>query len=374
MRFVVGLLLLAACDQLFGIDQVPVQDASADTSDAGQECIGGVLFDVCYDPATAPMTLPASRAIDTTTNAQCTQVRGGTPPLCIIIAQQVDIEDSLRIVGPDPVAIVSTGDLMIGSAGIIDVSSMGGGIPSPGAGADTGACTTLDGEAQGTIDNRAGGGPGGSFGGMGGAGGAGPSKIAGGQPAPLDESTLHGGCPGGLGGARSGSAQARGGHGGGAVYVVAKGTIHITGRISANAERGYGGNTASPADFPGGGGGGAGGMIVIDADMVVVDAGAALVANGGGGGGGANGTMQGRDGTDGASTGAIGGTGGGSGTSIGGDGGTGSQRTRSDGNPGGPGGTTQGGGGGGGGAAGFIRIRAPHGKTINATNVSPPES
>jgi hypothetical protein len=374
VRLVVGLLLLAACDQLFGIDPVPAHDASVDTTDAGEECIGGVLFQICYDPATVPAMLPASRAIDTTTNAQCTQVRDGTPPVCIIIAQQVDIEDSLRIVGPDPVAIVSTGDLVIGSAGIIDVSSQGGGIPSPGAGADTGACTTMAGEAQGTIDNRAGGGAGGSFGGMGGPGGSGPSKVANGQPAPLDESTLHGGCPGGAGGARNGSAQARGGDGGGAVYVVAKGTIHIAGRISANAERGYGGNTTSPADFPGGGGGGAGGMIVLDADVIVVDAGAALVANGGGGGGGANGTQQGRDGTDGASTGAPGGSGGGGGTSIGGDGGAGSSRNRNDGSPGGSGGSTQGGGGGGGGGAGFIRIRAPHGKTINATNVSPPDS
>ncbi|HSN27665.1 MAG TPA: hypothetical protein VLT45_15340, partial [Kofleriaceae bacterium] len=118
MRAVVGLLLLAGCDQLFGIDPVPTIDAmsiDAPASDANQECIGGVLFYVCYDPATVPATLPASRAIDTTTNAQCTQWRDGAPPVCIVIAQQVDIEDSFRVVGPNPIAFVSTGDLTVGS-------------------------------------------------------------------------------------------------------------------------------------------------------------------------------------------------------------------------------------------------------------------
>lgn len=322
---------------------------------------------------TVPATLPGARAIDTTTNAQCTQWRDGSPPVCIVIAQQVDIEDNLRIVGPNPVAIVSTGDLTVGSTGLIDVSSAGGGISSPGAGADTGPCDTLAGEAQGATSNHAGGGAGGSFTGTGGAGGAGSTTGAVGQ-APLDTAKLHGGCPGGLGGARTPSPQARGGHGGGAVYVVAKGTIHIAGKINANAERGYGGTTASASEFPGGGGGGAGGMIVLDADMVVVDVNAALVANGGGGGGGASGTAQGRDGNDGTSVGAAGGTGGGTGTSAGGAGGAGSSRAIRDGLPGAPGGALQGGGGGGGGAGGYIHLYGAHGKSVQATNVSPPDS
>ncbi|MBV8762142.1 MAG: hypothetical protein JO257_32915 [Deltaproteobacteria bacterium] len=374
MRIVVGLLLLAGCDQLFGIDTVPLHDAALvdmPSSDAGQECIGGVLFEVCYDPATVPTTFPGS-AIDTSTAAQCTQMRAGTPPVCIVIAKQIDIETSLRIVGPNPVAIVSASDLRIAAGGIIDVSSGGGTIPSPGAGADTGPCTTADGETQVVTANHAGGGAGGSFGGNGGDGGIGESTSARAQPAPVDESNLHGGCPGGRGGAKGVAQKARGGHGGGAVYVVAKGAILIDGRINANAERGYGGTATLNNEFPGGGGGGAGGMIVIDADMVAVNMAASLVANGGGGGGGADGTMKGLDGNDGAAAGAGGGTGGGSGMSIGGAGGTGSSRNMPAGTPGQPGGALQGGGGGGGGGAGYIHIYGAHSKAVSpSANVSP---
>ena len=373
---VVGLVLVAGCDQLFGIDPVPTRDAAVvdSSSDVGQECIGGVLFRVCYDPATVPATFPG-RAIDTSTDLQCTQMLDGTPPVCIVIAQSIDIEDSLRVVGPNPVAIVSTSDLMIGSGGIIDVSSQGGGIPSPGAGADTGTCVTNDGETQVVTANHAGGGAGGSFGGTGGNGGKGETTSAMAQTGPLDENALHGGCPGGRGGVKGVATKARGGHGGGAVYVIAKGTLSIFGRINANAERGYGGTGTLPSEFPGGGGGGAGGMIVLDADMITVDASASVVANGGGGGGGANGTMKGGDGTDGTSFGAPGGTGGGAGSSAGGAGGTGSSRGRTDGIDGLPGGSQQGGGGGGGGAGGYIHIVGAHGRNVSTSaNVSPPPS
>jgi hypothetical protein len=128
-----------------------------------------------------------------------------------------------------------------------------------------------------------GGGAGGSFGGTGGNGGSSQSvdgALSGGiaGPAVLPPTLPRGGCDGQVG-ALTGPTSVVGkyGRGGGAVYLIAKGSIAIDGIINASGEGAPGAlGTASGA-----GGGGSGGMIGLDAPNIQLNS--TLFANGGGG-------------------------------------------------------------------------------------------
>lgn len=155
-----------------------------------------------------------------------------------------------------------------------------------------------------------------------------------------------GGCPGragGLGDEDTGFGE--GGDGGGAIHLIAKGVVTITGVINAGGAGGFGGldNRA------GGGGGGSGGLIRLEGNTVDVALGV-LAANGGGGGGGGN-NQPSKPGAHGQPSLAVA-LGGKGEDSPDGDGGDGGVRGVVDGQPGN---RSDRGGGGGGGGVGYIQ-------------------
>src|SRR5882724_10245309 len=129
---------------------------------------------------------------------------------------------------------------------------------------------------------------------------------------------LRGGCPGQDGHSASG-VRGAGGHGGGAVFLIAVNKIDANGPIDATgAGGGGGGEDVGGSQFvAGGGGGGAGGMIGFDAPVVTCRN---VVLASGGGGGEASGTGAGQPGADPTSTSVAAG---GHGNANGGDGGDG---------------------------------------------------
>jgi hypothetical protein len=325
-------------------------DSPPDVYDPG--CFGSGAFYVCLSGVpSGTITLPST--LDTT---QCMPAGGqtamvGATPVCAIAADIITV-DSCGVTGGLPLVLVATSDININTS--LDASSSIGNV-GPGA-SFTGCATTLGGAGGAT----GGGGAGGSFGSMGANGGTG-GGTPGGTAAPAAQSpvdTLRAGCPGGAGG---GGGPADGGPGGGAVYLIARGSINVNGVITVSGAGGVGGHSSKG----GGGGGGSGGMIVVHAGQLQINSGGQVFANGGGGGGGANQI----DGANGANatqlgTAAPGGPDQSAGTCAGGDGAfQTSPATNVDG---------ANGGGGGGGGVGVIRVLA--GGTIPPGQVSPPPS
>jgi hypothetical protein len=287
---------------------------------------------------------PATTAINS--DIDCTNVVPQTagPDLCVLRYNNINVPNSIgvSISGSRPLALTAQGNATI--QGTIFVSA--GSEFAIGSGAN--GATSAGGGGAGGITS-------------GGPGGHAYSGANGGLPGGVTSNSalrpLRGGEHGGMG---NGTAPAAGGSGGGALQLVACGTLTVAATITAP---GYGGSGGSgeggglPA-ADGGGGGGSGGALLFEGnDVVVLNN---VAANGGGGGGG---------GTSGlfsvgnaGSNGSLGGTGQGQasgglpGSSFdAGPGGLGGARAAAAG-PGQSAISTYGAGGGGGGAAGRIRI------------------
>jgi hypothetical protein len=347
-----GALCLGACNAILGIGDFTVAGDGQDggpPGDGNQVCLG-TLVPVCFDDTVDKIDLPL--IVDTGSASDCPFVvtpANGSSELCVITARTIDLSGhTLRAVGPRPLVIAAIDTITI-TNGNIDVSSPTGPGLRTGAGADAFECGV---QMNGTPDDTgAGGGAGGSFGASGGPGASGSNGSAGAQPGmKLPIETLHGGCAGTSGGAGAQTVGGVGGHGGGAVYLVAGTLIMMDGSSNVFAAGGGGGGGAVRA---GGGGGGSGGMIALEAPTVQVDC--LLAANGAGGGGGSN-TGTGDDGKDGTQLNFMSvAAGGAADMGGGGGGGAGSTATLPDGSAGfaGPSGS----GGGGGGAVGVIWLR-----------------
>ncbi|TMQ15666.1 MAG: hypothetical protein E6J91_13085 [Deltaproteobacteria bacterium] len=334
----------------------PADVADLDAAIDATTCFGTDLAKVCLASVPSqPLAVNAQTTIDTSDPATCGATTVGAK-YCVIGATTISISAKLRGIGPRPLVLIATDSITVTLDGSIDVGShrfTGIGIPQTGAGADPPTC------AAGTPPSNAGGGAGGSFAGAGGNGGNGVNAgTGGGRPGaavalPLTE--LRGGCPGQDGHSASGN-QGVGGHGGGAIFLIAGTKIEIKGPINATGGGGGGGGEDSGGNqyIAGGGGGGAGGMIGFDAPAVICNN---LLLASGGAGGEASGAGAGQPGADPTSTGvAVGGHG----NANGGDGGAGSSASiAASGSTGGDGYTGGiGGGGGGGGGAGVIRAPA----------------
>lgn len=290
----------------------------------------------------------------------------------------IGTEADLRVTGSLPVVFISTGAITIDGdldgAGDADSPVVG---DNP-AGANPPECDAAPaGPGQPCAAEGASGGGGGSFalvGGQGGGGGSGRNCAAAGTgPVPggtfgeavmTRPPNLRGGCAGGAGGESldNGAAAGRAGSGGGAIALVARETITISGVVNVGGAGGGGGKERS-----GGGGGGSGGMIVLEATTITITIDGRVAANGGGGGGGADGGTadEGSDGEDSVMP-AGGGAKAGSGT----DGGKGGARADAA-----QAATISGrGGGGGGGGVGFVRIHSLSGATADPMSVSPAPS
>lgn len=323
-----------------GVDSKIFMDAAID-SPPGQFCFGAnnPLVKPCFATnPTGTVTLSAdfntdTGPCDTTLNSIAACVKSGG-----------DIElpsGTVHVTGSKPLVLVASGSISIG--GTLDVASHIGG--QTGAAADGSACHASTGQSTG------GGGAGGSFGGQGGNGaGTATNATAGGTAgAVVTVTTLQGGCIGQNG---NGGAPGAGGKGGGAVFLIGKTSISISGTVNASGAGG-GGATSGSA---GGGGGGSGGYIGLDSQLVMVTGN--VFANGGGGGQGSGSTTFGNAGSDPAmantaAAGGLAGTGGSS--TYGGSGGAGAAGSTLTGTAG-TAGNTAGGGGAGGGGAGIIRV------------------
>lgn len=287
MRAVIAIVLvpmLGGCDQLFGLTHLAEDAGSAtDGPPPDAACPGvGMLSNLCVESSSS-VTLTA--ALDTTDDVRCREIpQVDGPALCVIDGASIVVSEHVQVTGTRPLVLLAATIVEIQQP--LDASSKLG--VRTGAGAA--ACASGNGAAgSGTGGGvGAGGGAGGTFGHMGGPGGAGQATTtlpaAGGAPGAVTPLTaVAGGCSGGDGGFVLGSA-ARGGPGGGAIYVIAGSQIHVaaTGSINASGAGGAGGTSNN-----GGGGGGAGGFIALDAPSIVLD-GEVFARGGGGGGGGGN--------------------------------------------------------------------------------------
>jgi hypothetical protein len=272
---------------------------------------------------------------------------------CVLSGTSITIDGTLLGVGAKPLILIATeGPIIIEE--LVDVASHR--TPAQrGAGSNPlGLCT------GGVAPTGGSGGAGGSLVGTGGEGGGGE----GGSPSTPNTMTipadLRGGCAGTLGGNPVGALAIGGG--GGAVWLISKVGITVSGRINASGAGGEGGAGDVSASH-GGAGGGSGGMIVFDAPMLEVTQTGVVAAVGGAGGAGNVVAAPGGDGgevnLDFATLPPMGGQ---AGFASGGPGGT-------TGN-GGAGSTNLGAAaGGGGGGAGFIRA---FGTVQNTGTVVPP--
>lgn len=343
-------MCLAACGFPRPAD-VPDLDAAIDAS----ACFGTDIVKFCLPSAPSQaLAITTPTTIDTSDPLTCVVTIDG-PRYCAIAATTINISARLRAVGPRPLVLVASDSITVTLSGSIDVGShrfTGVGLPQVGAGADPASCTA------GTQPTGRGGGAGGSFVGHGASGGNGlNASSGGGRPGPavvLPATELRGGCPGQDGDSLGGD-QGAGGHGGGAIFLIAGTKIDVRGPIDATGSGGGGGgeDVGGSQFVAGGGGGGAGGMIGFDAPVVICNS---LLLASGGAGGEASGTGAGQPGADPTTTSAAIG---GHGNANGGDGGDGSAALlAASGSAGHDALSGGGGGGGGGGGAGTIRAAA----------------
>jgi len=251
----------------------------------GPFCYGVGLAMACF--AAAPTgTVALTSAIDTDASPMCSTTVMGNPPWCVIAGAEINVSGTVVATGGKPLVLVAVDKIDV--SGTLSAASTRTGGEVIGASADFATCD------HGTApkNNDSGGGAGGSFGGAGGNGGDGPTAnthgVAGGTQVPA---ALRGGCPGQDGDGTGGKA----GHGGGALALIADGSITVEGAINASGEAGAGGASGNPN---GGGGGGAGGLITLDSPTVTASG--QVFTNGGGGaeGGSKNPNDQGADGND----------------------------------------------------------------------------
>jgi len=191
--------------------------------------------------------------------------QSSAPTIRVFIGHSLTATD-VTITGSNAFAVVSNGDLTIG--GVFAASANGIFTPGPGAFND-GTCQGAEGAiVNGGVIGGAGGGGFGFAGGRGGTatndngiatGGAGGTAT--GSPTLVP---LRGGCDGGRVGVRLF------GFGGGAMQLVSRTRITVSGIVAANGSSGSGG--------------GSGGGILFEAPVVEVSG--SLVANGGAGAGG----------------------------------------------------------------------------------------
>ncbi|HEU0034986.1 MAG TPA: hypothetical protein VFQ53_30380 [Kofleriaceae bacterium] len=327
-------------------------DPCDDALGAIQPALHPPVGDYVYDTTDGSLTFGGA-TVPAPTSTMYLQTGGPTLRVLNLDGLTLDSGTTFAIRGVVPLVVVVHGAVELAAS--IRVES------GP---ADASLCTAPGTGANATSTSGGGGGGGGAFGGVGGAGGTGGAGQGGGTGGAVagDGSLvpLRGGCPGARGGATVNGEPGDGaGAGGGALQVIAKDTLVVTGTLDAGGQKGSrGASNASGAG--GGGGGGAGGAVFLEANEVTVDATARLCANGGAGGEGSD-ASEGGEGSAGSCSDMQGATS--ANLTTGGDGGSGGFATT----PGGTGGNGTmaiAGGGGGGGGVGRIRVHGATARTI----------
>jgi hypothetical protein len=282
----------AGCQQLFGLDQPRRPDAATidGSGSDSSDCYGTGVYTICLQsPPPPPISFTPGQTIvtaDVCSNERWSNVN--QPDSCIVVATMLTVP-SIAVRGSRPLVLLATDSLTV--EGTIDAASHAGDIigpASPSPDCQSGL------QPQNGVKG-AGGGAGGSFVALGADGGFGNagSNNGGTAGSPIAATRLQAGCDGQVGGVGS-STGAVSGHGGGALVLIAGGTLTL--RSAIINVSGSGGHSAGVAEG-GGGGGGSGGMLVLNAPAIVDDKSSIVIANGGGGGGGGGGTA-GPDGAD----------------------------------------------------------------------------
>jgi hypothetical protein len=206
----------------------------------------------------------------------------GAPPIRAFLVNSITLGDA-TIKGSNAFAIAAAQTINI--SGLINASatptSSGPGATAGTACAGVGLTTSYD-SSFGEWGVGAGGA---GFGTAGGAGGAysvskpgAPAGVSVGDPANVP---LAGGCDGGAITFHTGALGYAGGHGGGAVQLVAGSAIHVVRAGTKSGAISVGGSGGRGT----GAGGGSGGSIIVESPSVIVDGpGGGLFANGGAGG------------------------------------------------------------------------------------------
>lgn len=274
--------------------------------------------DICDTPGTGTLNVTSTNnTIDTGTGCDLVVTQSGGPDICVRKFATVVSFGTTQVTGARALAIVATDSMRL--AGTLDAS--GRAVQAgPGAADSLGAGTN------------------GSGAGHAGAGADGPDSVSTSPPFPSASTTpgsaggaaygnsngipLLGGATGGQGGGPPASTLAYGkpGAGGGAIQLVACGSLVLGASpplIDVSGGAGRGGNGSQTTIAQSGGGGGSGGAILVEALQISVESGATgpaqLTALGGGGGGGGGYMATGGDGS--GSTGGIGATNAGNGGS-----------------------------------------------------------
>ncbi len=179
-----------------------------------------------------------------------------------INASSIAIKSGGRIEGNINITVVN---LTVSTGGLINASALGYSGGNAGDGNCPGTATNGSGAGGGKTrgDATCAGGGGGGYGGFGGNGSNGANRANGGSPygqliIPADYGS------GGAGGGCN-NADARGGYGGGAIFLNVSGILNVSGEIVSNGET----RPTAPSTvgcFGLGGGGGSGGSILISAN------------------------------------------------------------------------------------------------------------
>lgn len=312
------------------------------------------------------VTSGTERVIDTSTDCELIVPQEGAPDLCVHLHRNIRVETEALLRAAASVPTVSRALVLVAAdevhiAGRVDASwQPANAVDTSGPGRD-GAGAVTEG-AGGDSTTYEGGGGGGSFGTRGGRS-TGVNGALAGEPYGTNALVpLVGGSRGGSAATTVGSG-ATGGGAGGALQIVACGSMRFTGVISANGAGGQGGQKVASPPIAEGAGGGTGGAVLLEAPTFT-DFTGTIVANGGGGGGAIAASVPGSART--GEAGRLDGERAQGGAGNRGTGGLGASVT-------GPatGGTSSAGGGGG---AGRIRINAANATDVTAATISPTPS
>jgi len=370
-------LALCGCRGILGIHDPVLQadDVGPPSDGSGSETPGDTLPLGCYGttgwllclgaPPTASIDL--SGTLDTDISPLClaavpqTWIDAGQPDACVVAGAMITASAEVTVRGTRPLVLLADTKIKFVSTDILELASHRIGGVGPGANAT--AC--FAGGNGGNSAQGGGGAAGGSFTTPGGDGGDGSGAGGGGSLATVPvPDLLRGGCPGGRGGS-GGAGSAVGGPSGGAVYLVAGGSLSLGGFVNASGA----GGSPGTVGHGGAGGGGSGGMIVMAAPSIDVTG--IMLANGGGGGEGSDNNTSGGNGQDPDLTlPTLPALGGDSGSTSGGDGGAGAADTIAARNAMNAAAGSSSGGGGGGGSVGVIRVLT--GQQLTGSRISPP--
>lgn len=334
------------------------------------------------DTASSQVVREAGSGVDSESGIAFRAVPTSLHPVGLFLVESLEIEEGAAVIGTGtrPLVWLSASQMTIGGTFTAGADWLEGRrYPGPG-GRRGGSGNGADGEGAGgglTTEERFAQSIGGSGGGYGSAGGEGGDTTEGGRVgfdggSPYGEPTLvplRGGSGGGAGAFPSGF----GGHGGGAMQLVAFNSITVSGVVDAGGGGGLGGatytNTAQDVmNTGGGGGGGSGGAILLESEDVIIDG----FVGATGGSGGQGGVTQTSETVEGGADGSAGradrvpapappsegaGGGGGEGSNSEGTAGNGVEGELN--------------GGGGGGGAGRIRINTAQGDEDYSFGLSP---